>query len=198
MNIRNKEIHQLHETIKIISILSFDEKEEKLKQNKKLMIDFIQKKIISDNEREINKIEGPKLKTENENEVENEDTEEERNLKNNLNNFYQYYKEKNNIDFVSLFSSVLFDEFIKEHNKKYRQYILNTILSDDNLISYNILIIKIILSECIKPDKEFIDVALDYISSEEIYFPLLNESNKEIVNKNIMKIFELIINLYFK
>ena len=197
LNIRNKEIHQLHETIKIISILSFDEKEEKLKQNKKLMIDFIQKKIISDNEREINKIEGPKLKTENENEVENEDTEEERNLKNNLNNFYQYYKEKNNIDFVSLFSSVLFDEFIKEHNKKYRQYILNTILSDDNLISYNILIIKIILSECIKPDKEYIDVALDYISSEEIYFPLLNESNKEIVNKNIMKIFELIINLYF-
>ena len=197
LNIRNKEIHQLHETIKIISILSFDEKEEKLKQNKKLMIDFIQKKIISDNEREINKIEGPKLKTENENEVENEDTEEERNLKNNLNNFYQYYKEKNNIDFVSLFSSVLFDEFIKEHNKKYRQYILNTILSDDNLISYNILIIKIILSECIKPDKEYIDVALDYISSEEIYFPLLNESNKETVNKNIMKIFELIINLYF-
>ena len=119
LNIRNKEIHQLHETIKIISILSFDEKEEKLKQNKKLMIDFIQKKIISDNEREINKIEGPKLKTENENEVENEDTEEERNLKNNLKNFYQYYKEKNNIDFVSLFSSVLFDEFIKEHNKKY-------------------------------------------------------------------------------
>ena len=129
--------------------------------------------------------------------MEAEDTEEEKNLKNNLNNFYQYYKEKNNIDFVSLFSSVLFDEFIKEHNKKYRQYILNTILSDDNLISYNILIIKIILSECIKPDKEYIDVALDYISSEEIYFPLLNESNKEIVNKNIMKIFELIINLYF-
>ena len=38
---------------------------------------------------------------------------------------------------------------------------------------------------------------MDYISGEESYFPLLNDSNKEIVNKNIEKIFELIINLYF-
>ena len=197
LNIGSKEIHQFHETIKIISILSFNEKEGEMEQNKKLMVDFIQKKIISVGEKTIDKIEGPKLKKEKENCPEVEDTDEEKNLKNNLDNFYNYYKEKNNINFASLFSSVLFDEFNKEHNEKYRQYILNKILSDDNLIPYNILIIKIILSEYIKPIKECIDVALDYISSEEIYFPLLNDSNKEIINKNIEKIFDLIINLYF-
>ena len=197
LNIGSKEIHQFHETIKIISILSFNEKEGEMEQNKKLMIDFIQKKIISGGEKINKNIEGPKLKKEKENNIEIEDTEEEKNLKNNLDNFYNYYKEKNNINFASLFSSVLFDEFNKENNEKYRQYILNKILSDDNLIPYNILIIKIILTEYIKPYKESIDVALDYISSEEIYFPLLNDSNKEIVNKNIEKIFELIINLYF-
>ena len=178
-------------------MLSLKEKEPEMEQNKKLMIDFIKKKIISEENKDINNIEGPKFKTNEGNKGEEEDTKEEKNLKNNLDNFYKYYKEKNNINFAEQFSSVLFDEFNKEHNEKYRKYILNMILSDDNLIPYNILIIKIILSDYVKPFKENMDSALDYISSEETYFPILNDSNKEIVIKNIMKIFEIIINLYF-
>ena len=143
-----------------------------------------------------NKTEGPKLKSENNNEEEEEDTEEEKYLKENLTNFYNYYKEKNNINFTASFSSVLFDEFNKEFNEKYRKYILKTILDDDNLIQYNILLIKIIIAEYIKPEKEIIYDALDYISGEEIYFPLINNYKKEIVEKNIMKIFDSIINLY--
>ena len=92
---------------------------------------------------------------------------------------------------------MLFDEFNKEFNEKYRKYILEKILDDDNLIQHNILIIKIILSEYVKPDQEVIEEALDYISSEETYFPLINKCNKEIINKNIIKIFDSTINLYF-
>ena len=182
----------MHETIKIISILSFNESEE----NKKLMIDFIQKKIINETKEKNNKIEGPKLKEVNDN-SETEDTEEEKYLKNNFDNFYNFYKGKNNINFSSLFSSELFDEFKKEYNEKYRQYLLKKILDDDNLIRYNIILIKIILAEYIKPNKEIMDRVLDYISSEEVYFPLLNDCDKDIVNKNIIKIFDTTINLYF-
>ena len=203
LNLSSKEIYILHETIKIISILTFDANEEEMKKNKKLVIDFIQKKIINSNKEKNdlkNKIEGPKLKAENNNndlDKEIEDTEEEKYLKEHLNKFYDYYKEKNNINFSSLFSSVLFDEFNKEFNEKYRKYILEKILDDDNLIQHNILLIKIILSEYVKPDQEIIEEALDYISSEETYFPLLNQCNKEIVNNNIIKIFDSTINLYF-
>ena len=203
LNLNSKEIFQFHETIKVISILSFNDDKEKIEQNKKLMTDFIQKKIINENkdENEIkSKIEGPKLKIENNkinDSIEKEDTKEEKDLKNKLNNFYNYYKEKNNINFSSLFSSVLFDEFNKEFNEKYRQYILKTILDDDDLIQNNILLIKIILSEYIKPDVDNINEALDYISSEETYFPLLNDSNRDIVSKNIIKIFDITINIYF-
>ena len=147
-----------------------------------------------------NKIEGPKLKENNNNnnlDAEVEDTEEEKYLKENLNNFYNYYKEKNNINFSSLFSSVLFDEFNKEFNEKIRLYIFEKILEDENLIKHNILLLKIILSEYVKPDQEVIEEALDYISSEETYFPLLDKCNKEIVIKNIIKIFDTTINLYF-
>ena len=48
----------------------------------------------------------------------------------------------------------------------------------------------------ISDGKEIIYDALDYISGEEIYFPLINNYKKEIVEKNIMKIFDSIINLY--
>ena len=41
------------------------------------------------------------------------------------------------------------------------------------------------------------DSVLDYISSEEVYFPLLNDCDKDIVNKNIISIFDTTINLYF-
>ena len=202
LNLSSKEVHLFHETIKIMSILSFNDNNDDMEQNKKLMIDFIQKKIIKTSKEKDDKNktnEGPKLKKDNNNEenAENEDTEEEKSLKNYLNNFYNYYKEKNDINFASLFSSILFDEFIKEYNEKYRQYILKTILDDENLIPNNLLLIKIILSEYIKPTKENLDDALDYISGEETFFPLLNECNKDIVNQNIMKIFEITINLYF-
>ena len=192
LNLSSKGIHTLHETIKIISILSFNESEE----NKKSMIDFIQKKIINKTKEKNKIIEGPKLKTDNDNN-ETEDTEEEKYLKNNLDNFYKFYKGKNNINFAELFSSVLFDEFKKEYNEKYRQYLLKKILDDDNLIQYNILLIKLIIAEYIKPNKEIIDNVLDYISSEENYFPFLNDCDKDIVNKIIINIFDTTINLYF-
>ena len=103
LNLSCKEIHSLHETIKIISILSFNDSEEEIEKNKKLIIDFIQKKIINKEKLDLkNKIEGPKLKKENDNNNENiqeDDTEEEKYLKNNLNNFYTYFKEKNNINY---------------------------------------------------------------------------------------------------
>ena len=201
LNLSSKEIYLLHETIKIISIFSFNNNEEEVNKNKKLLIDFIQKKIIKENKednKQINKIERPKLKTQNNKEqVETEDTEEEKNLKMNLNNFSDYYKQQNNINFADSFSSVLFDEFNKEFNEKYRQHILTTILNDDNLIRHNILLIKILLAECVKPNREIIYKAIDYISNEEIYFCFLNESNKNIVNKIIMQIFDTTINLYF-
>ena len=197
LNLNSKDIYIFHETIKIISILYIDDTEDK----KKLIIEFINKKIIQENidkNDTKNKPEGPKLKTENEGDNEKvEDTEEEKYLKNHLDNFYNYYKEKNNTNFNELFSSVLFDEFNKEFNEKYRQYILKKILDDDNLIPHNLLLIKIILSEIIKPQKEYLDNALDYISGEETYFPILNDCNKNIVNTNIIKIIDSIINLYF-
>ena len=204
LNLSCKEIHLLHETIKIISILSFDDIKEEIENNKKIIVDFIQKKIINKKKDEKDlkdKIKKQKLKNENEinndNDQEEKETEDEKYLKNNLNNFYNYYKEKNNINYANLFSSVLFDEFNKEYNEKYRQYILKTILNDDNLIPYNLLLIKIILSEYVKPEKEYITDALDYISGEETYLPLLNDCNKEIIEKFIIKIFDSIINLYF-
>ena len=46
-----------------------------------------------------------------------------------------------------------------------------------------------IFAEYIKPEKENIDDALDYLSSEETYFPLLNNSKNEKVEKIIIKIF---------
>ena len=199
LNLSCKEIYLLHETINVISLLSYNDEKEDLIKNRALMIDFIQKKIINKEKIEPkSKNEGPKLKNENNNEEEEEeDTEEEKYLKDKLKNFYNYYKEKNNINFIDSFSSVLFDEFNKEFNEKYRKYILKTILDDDNLIQYNILLIKIILAEYIKPEKEIFYEALDYISGEETYFPVLNNYKKEIVEKNIMTIFDSIINLFF-
>ena len=199
LNLSCKEIYLLHETIKIISIISLNDNKQDKEKDKKLVIDFIQKKIINKEKSEKKIIiEGPKLKEEEDNEEkEEEDTEEEKNLKNTLKEFYNYYKTKNNINFSASFSSVLLDEFNKEYNEKYRKYILKTILDDDGLVENNILIIKIILAEYLKPDKEYIDDALDYISGEETYFPILNLYKKEIVEKSIIKIFDSIINLYF-
>ena len=107
-----------------------------------------------------------------------------------MENYYNYYKEKKNVNLSNSFSSVLFDEFSKEYNEKYRKHIFNKILNDDNLIRPSILLIKMIIAEYLKPEKEYMDEALDYISNEETYFPLLNDSKKEIVEKNIMKIFD--------
>ena len=86
LNLSSKEIHLLHETIKIISILSFNDKIQEMEQKKQLLINFIQKKIISEKKEKIElktKNEGPKLKIDNNNkgEAETEDTEEEKNLK---------------------------------------------------------------------------------------------------------------------
>ena len=166
-----------------------------------MMIEFIQKKIINESkDKQKNKENNhPKLKIENEenNIDELEETEEEKNLKDNLKNYYNYYKERNNLNYKDSFSSVLFDEFNKEYNINYRKYILKIILDDDNLIKQNILLIKIIIAESIKPEKQFIDEALDYISNEETYYPLLNNCKKEILEKSIMKIFDSIINIYF-
>ena len=54
-----------------------------------------------------------------------------------------------------------------------------------------------ILSEYIKPEEEYIKNALDYISNEELYFPLLNDYKMKSIEENVMKIFDSIINLYF-
>jgi len=201
LNLSCKELFSFHEAIKIISILSFNNKEDKIKKDKKMMIDFIQKKIINKvkNEQKLKNINQPRLKKDKKdnNFDEVEETDEERNLKDNLKNYKNYYKEKNSLNFVESFSSVLFDEFNKEYNENYRKYILKIILDDDNLIKHNILLIKIIIAESIKPEKEYIDEALNYISNEETYFPLLNNCKKEILEKSIMKIFDSIINLYF-
>ena len=199
LNLNSKEIFILHEAIKTISILSFNESGEDLEKNKKILIDFIQKEIINENKEEEDNLKNKIKKEKEKNEI--DDTEEEKSLKNKLNNFYNYYKEKNdinNINFASLFSSVLFDEFNKEFNEKYRQHILKTILDDKNLIPHNTFLIKIILSEIIKPDKDIIADALDYILGEKTYFPLLNKYDMDIVNKIIMNVFETTINLYFK
>ena len=200
LNLTSKEIHIFHETINIISKLSFKVGEEEIKKNKKLMIDFIQKKVIQEKTEEKGKKEGAKLKNKNDNNDNGEkveDTEEEKNLKKHLENLNDYYKQKSGKNFADVFSSILFDEFNKENNEKYRQYILKTILDDDNLIQYNTLLIKIILYEYIKPTEEYINAALDCISNEEIFFPSLNDCNKDAVNKLIMKVFDSIINLYF-
>ena len=199
LNLSCKEIYLLHETIKILDILSFKSDEHDMEKDKKIVIEFIQKKIINKEKNEDNKkIEGPKLKNENNHDkIEDEDTEEERKLKNNLNNFYNIYNERNNINFNKSLAFVLFDEFNKEFNEKYRKYILKIILDNDDLIQYNILIIKIILAEYLKPEKEYIDCALYYISSEDTFFPILNNYKIEIIESNITKIFDSIINLYF-
>ena len=70
-------------------------------------------------------------------------------------------------------------------------------MDGDDLVPHNILIIKIILFEYLKPEKEYIDDALDYISSEEMFFPILNQYKNEVVENSITKIFDSIINLYF-
>ncbi len=200
LNLSCKELFSFHESIKIISILSFDNKEDSIKKDKKMMIDFIQKKIINKvkNEQKLKNNNHPRLKKEKMDvNIDVEETEEEKNLKDNLKNYKNYYKERNNHNFAESFSSVLFDEFNKEYNENYRKYILKIILDDDNLIKQNILLIKIIIAESIKPEQEFIDEALDYISNEETYFPLLNDCKKEILEKTIMKIFDSIINIYF-
>ena len=201
LNLSCKELFSFHEAINIISILSFNNKEENIKKDKKMMIEFIQKKIINNvkNTQKSKDNNHPRLKIENKdnNMDELEETEEEKNLKNNLSNYYNYYKERNNLNFIVSFSSVLFDEFNKEYNENYRKYILKIILDDDELIKQNILLIKIIIVESIKPEKEYIDEALDYISNEEVYFPLLNDCKKENLEKSIMKIFDSIINIYF-
>ena len=205
LNLSSKEIHRFNETINVLSILSFNDCDEEIKKNKNLMLEFIQKEIINEKGEEnnfIDKIKTPNLKNNNQNgEKENikeiEYTEKEKILINHLNNFYNYYKGKNNINFSEKFSSVLFDEYNKEFNERYRQYILKKILDDENLIQYNILLIKIILFQIIKPVKKYIDYALNCISNDEIYLPLLNDSKKDTVYNTIIKIFDITINLYF-
>ena len=201
LNLCSKEVFLLHQTIKIISLLSFSNEENDFEKDKKITIQFITKRII--NKTKTNKIikkEGPKLKNaeDNNNNEEDIDTEDEKALKENLNNYYNYYHEKNNLDFAKTFSSVLYDEFNKEYNEKYRKYIIETILKDDNLIQENNLLIKMIFADYVKPEEEFINEALDYISSEETYFPIINKDKREIVEKKIMKIFDLTLNLFYE
>ena len=198
LNLHNKEIYLLHETITVLSLLSFNDSE----YEKKLLFNFIRKGIIKDNKEKNNRKnqnEGQELKNEIifEDNIENNDYNKIKYLKNNLNTLYNYYKGKNKNKFHSLFSSILFDEFFREQNEEYRQCILKIILDDPNLIPHNILLIKIILSENIKPINEYIVDALQIISAEEIYFPLLNDCNLKAIDKYIMKIFESIINIYF-
>jgi len=191
LNLNNEQLNLLHKAIKIMSLLSFNDNEEKFEKNKKILIDFIQKETMNKNKEiyYLNNINNEK--------VDVVDVKEEQLLKIKLDNFYGYFKEKNNNNFASLFSSILFDEFNEEYNEKYTQYILKIILNDANLIQNNISLIKLILSKYIKLNEENIDVALENISKEEIYFPLLNSCNKEIVNNAIIKIFDIIINTYF-
>ena len=205
LNLSLKELISFHESIKIISILSFNNKDDSIKKDKKMIIDFIQKSIINrvKNEQKLKNNNHPIFYKEKfnkekiDNNINAEETEEEKKLKDNLKNFKDYYKEKNDHIFTESFSSILFDEFNKEYNENYRKYILQIILDDDNLIKENVLLIKIIITESIKPEQEFIDEAFLYISNEETYFPLLNDCKKEILEKIIMKIFDSIINIYF-
>ena len=47
LNLSCKEIYLLHQTIKIMTIFSFDNNENNIEKEKKIMIEFIQKKIIA-------------------------------------------------------------------------------------------------------------------------------------------------------
>ena len=205
MYLNCKEIYLFHQTIKIISILSYDHDECEIEKEKKTLIEFIQKKII--NEKEGKKeiiLKKPKIECNNENiekdnneNKETKDLDEEKILKEKYDNFYKFYKGKKDLNFYKLFSSIIIDEFNKEFNENYRKFIFENILNDDNLIQPCILIIKMAIAVYLKPDKEIMEDALIYINSEETYFPILNDCKKEIVKKNIMKIFDSIINLYF-
>ena len=81
LNLSCKEIHLLHETIKIISILSFDDIKEEIENKKKIIVDFKKKKIINKEKDEKDlkdKIKKQKQKNENENN-ENKEKEEKKN-----------------------------------------------------------------------------------------------------------------------
>ena len=73
LNLSCKEIYLLHEAIKIISIISLNDNKQDKEKDKKLVIDFIQKKIINKEKSEKKIIiEGPKLKEEEDNEEKEE------------------------------------------------------------------------------------------------------------------------------
>ena len=91
----------------------------------------------------------------------------------------------------------MFDEFNKEYNEKYRKYILQTIINDNNLINYNHLLIKKIICEILFSELEDMERAFDIISNEDIFFSLINDSKNENMEKILMKIFDSIINICF-
>ena len=204
LSLYSKEIYLFHQTINVISILSFCKNDSDIEKDKSMILEFINKKIIKDQKSEKKVNIHLNLKKENNNDEKNEKTieenEEEKKLKENLESYYNYYHKKNNIDFTKTFTEVLYDEYNKEFNENYRKHIIETILKDEELIPRNILLIKKIITDdynYIKPEKEVIDNALDYISSEETFFPLFNNDNRKIVEKTIMKIFDSIIYLYY-
>ena len=198
LNLKSKEIYSLHEAINIISLLSFNKPEIEVEKDKQFMSSFIHKKIIKEKKESSNKEKkGPKFKDNKIGDIEDiEDTQEEKQLKDNLTNFYKYYQRQKK-NFNILFSSVLFDEFNKEYNEKYRKYIIQTIINDNNLINYNHLLIKKIIGEILFSELEDMERAFDIISNEDIFFSLFNDSKNENMEKIIMKIFDSIINICF-
>ena len=200
LNLKSKEIYSLHESINVIKLLSFDKPEDEIEKEKDFMITFIHKKIIKENKDKLNKEKkGAKLKVNIEGKVQEiEDTKEEKKLKDILKNFNFYYLNKQKENYIYLFSSVLFDEFNKEYNEKYRQFIIKTILVDNNLINSNNLLIKKIFSENLFPELEDMERAFDIISNEEIFFSLFNDSKNKTIEELVMKNFNSIINICFE
>ena len=187
-----KEIILLHKIIEIISLATSDNN--KIDTQKKIITDFIKsfcENTVNNKDDELNL--GKKDANMN---IDS--------LINKFYNYYDYFKEKNIDKLDKIFSSIIYDEFIWEENKDHKKYLLEVIILKEGkffLIKNNILLtklLKLIIGEKIKPKKEYIDKVFNiFTSRDNDYLALINDSDNMILEEEIIKIFNSIINLYF-
>ena len=179
LNLNCNDLFLFEELVKIMKFIFSGEDGKDLVNKKKLLLDFSNVYLIKDKFYD------------NKNKINNEENNTKLNMDDYLNRFMNLFEKNKTENSEKLLSSILIDEFKKESNEDNKKHILKIILDNENLIKNNLLFL---MENIYSTVKQNID-AIDDISNNGEYFPLFNQSENS--EETIIKIFDIIINIYF-
>ena len=121
-------------------------------------------------------------------------------LSDNLTKLYDFLLKNlgNTENFRELIMKIFVREFRKIKDDKFRLTLLDTILKNENLISYSHNFISLVMDVFLSSEPPYIETTIKNFQEDQgTLLELINSTNNDILNEIILNIFESKINIYF-